>query len=223
MPANTLNNNSTWSFLAKSPTKNIAMKNKIILLLFALFSLGLSAQTAKSVLDKTAALCSSGAVQVNFTAKGARGNSSGTLVAQNNKFTLQSPQANIWFDGKTEWSIVSGSDEVNVSNPSAKEIASMNPMNFVNLYKKGYKSTLKTVGNNYEVHLVATSKSQAIKEMYIYVSKTSSKPILVKMRTGSKDWTSIVVNSFKTLGKQSDAAFKYNVKDHPGMKVIDLR
>lgn len=199
------------------------MKNKIILLLFALFSLGMSAQTAKSVLDKTAALCNSGAVQVNFTAKGTRGNSSGTLVAQNNKFTLQSPQANIWFDGKTEWSVVSGSNEVNVSNPTAKEIASMNPMNFVNLYKKGYKSSLKTVGNNYEVHLLATSNSKSIKEMYIYVSKSTSKPTLIKMRTGSKDWTSIVVNSFQNLGKKDDTAFKFNVKDHPGLKVIDLR
>lgn len=196
---------------------------KLIILLLALCSLNMNAQTAKSVLDKTAALCSAGAVQAKFTAKGARGNSSGTLVAQGNKFTLQSSQATIWFDGKTEWSLVGGSDEVNVTEPTAKEIAGMNPMNFVNLYRSGYKSTLKTNGNQHEVHLVATSKAKAIKEMYIYIDKSSSKPRVVKMRTGQKDWTTITVNSFQQMGKKADGYFRFNRKDYPKIQVIDLR
>ena len=196
---------------------------KLIILLLALCSLNMNAQTAKSVLDKTAALCSAGAVQAKFTAKGARGNSSGTLVAQGNKFTLQSSQATIWFDGKTEWSLVGGSDEVNVTEPTAKEIAGMNPMNFVNLYRSGYKSTLKTNGNQHEVHLVATSKAKTIKEMYIYIDKSSSKPRVVKMRTGQKDWTTITVNSFQQMGKKADGYFRFNRKDYPKIQVIDLR
>lgn len=199
------------------------MKQKIILALFALFTLGLSAQTAKSVLDKTAALCTKGAVQAKFSAVGGKGSATGTLVAQGNKFTLQSNQATIWFDGKTEWSLVSGSNEVNVTEPTAREIAQMNPMNFVNLYKSGYKSTLKTVGQNYEVHLTATSKSKSIKEMFITIDKNSSKPKIIKMRTGAKDWTTITVTSFTPLGKKSDAFFKFNRKDHPKIQVVDLR
>lgn len=196
---------------------------KLIILLLALCCISVSAQTAKSVLDKTAALCSSGAVQAKFSAKGARGNSNGTLVAQGKKFTLQSSQATIWFDGKTEWSLAGGSDEVNVTEPTAKEIAGMNPMNFVNLYRSGYKSTLKTKGNQYEVHLVATSKSKAIKEMYVYIDKASSKPRSIKMRTGQKDWTTITVDSFKQLGKKPDAYFRFSRKDYPKIQVVDLR
>lgn len=198
------------------------MKNRIIILLLALFSIGASAQNAKSILDKTAALCSSGAVQAKFTAKASQGVGSGTLVAQGNKFTLQSNQATIWFDGKTEWSLVSGSGEVNITEPTAKEIASMNPMNFVNLYKSGYKLSAKTVGIDYEVHLTATSNKKEIKEMYIVVSKSSYKPKVVKLRTG-KDWTVITVNSFNQIGKKPDSFFKFNAKDHPKAQIIDMR
>lgn len=199
------------------------MKNLITTLILAFFSLGLSAQSAKQVLDKTAALCSSGAVQAKFTAHAPQGSSSGTLVAQGNKFTLQSSQATIWFDGKTEWSLVSGSGEVNVTEPTSKEIASMNPMNFVNLYKSGYKLSVKTQGNDYEVHLLANSNSKTIKEMYIIVSKTSYKPKTIKLRTGAKDWTSISVSSFAQIGKKPDSYFKFSAKDHPKTRVIDLR
>lgn len=198
------------------------MKN-FILILFAIFSIGVNAQSAKQVLDKTAAVCSSGAVQAKFTAKAPQGSSTGTLVAQGNKFTLQSKDATVWFDGKTEWSLVAGSGEVNVINPSAKEIAQMNPMNFVNLYKSGYKQEIKTVGNNYEIHLTATSSSKPIKEMYITVNKSSYKPSVIKLRQGSKGWTTITVNSFTQLGKKPDSYFRYNAKDHPKTRVIDMR
>lgn len=199
------------------------MKRYLTLLLVALLTLGASAQTAKQVLDKTAALCSAGAVQAKFNAKGAKGSSNGTLVAQGNKFTLQSNQASIWFDGKTEWSLVSGSDEVNVTEPTAKELASLNPMHFVTMYKSGYKTSMKTQGNTHEVHLEATSKSKSIKEMYVTVDKATSKPKVIRFRTGAKDWTTITVTSFSTQGKKSDAYFRFNRKDHPKVSVIDLR
>ncbi|MGN0062204.1 MAG: LolA-like putative outer membrane lipoprotein chaperone [Alloprevotella sp.] len=198
------------------------MKSRIILLLFALCSLGISGQTAKSVLDKTAALCTSGAVQIDFSAKAKQGSSAGTLVAQGNCFTLESPEVSIWFDGKTQWSLVKGSGEVNVVEPTAKEIAAMNPLNFIQLYKKGYKMSMKTVGNNHEIHMIATSKKQSISEMYLYIHKQTFKPSTVKLRTG-KDWTAITVRNFKTLGKKPASAFSYNQKDHPGVTVIDMR
>ena len=204
------------------------MNNRIIpflvtLLTTAVFALSLSAQTAKSVLDKTAALYSKGAVQVAFTAKAAQGTSSGTLVAQGNKFTLKSNTATIWFDGKTQWSLYTNSDEVDLTEPTAKEIASINPMNFVNTYKSGYKSTLKTVGSTYEVHLTATSSSKSMKEIYVVVDKATSKPKSIKFRTKANDWTTITVSSFQSIAKKGDAYFRYSAKDHPGLQVVDLR
>ncbi len=198
------------------------MKRLILLFLTSISCILLSAQTAKSVLDKTAALCSKGAVKIEFTAKSKEGTSSGTLITQNNRFTLKSPEANIWFDGKTEWSMVNGSGEVNVITPTAKEIAEMNPMNFINLYKKGYKMSMKTVNGNQEIHLIATSKKQSIQEMYIYINPKTSKPKTIKFRSG-KAWTNITVRSFTQLGQKNPLSFAFNPKDYPGVNIIDMR
>lgn len=201
------------------------MKTRLITILIALFAVAanLSAQTAKSVLDKTAALYNSGAVQIAFTTSGAQGSTSGTLIAQGNKFTLQSNQATIWFDGKTQWSIYQGSDEVNLTEPTAKEIASINPMNFVTCYKSGYKSSLKTVGSNYEAHLTATSSFKSIKEMYVTIDKATSKPVSVKFRTGVSNWTTINISSCQTMAAKSESFFRFNAKDNPKLHLIDLR
>ena len=198
------------------------MKKIFLLFIFAISYSLLAAQTAKTVLDKTAALCTKGAVQVEFSAKSKEGSSFGTLIAQGNRFTLKSPEASVWFDGKTEWSLVEGSGEVNVVNPTAQEIAAMNPLNFIHLYKKGYRMTMKDAEKNHEIHLNATSSKKSIQEMYIYIDKKTAVPKIVKIRTGRK-WTSITVRSFKSIGTLNPSAFAFNPKDFPGTSVIDMR
>ena len=198
------------------------MKKALLFIILTLSYTFLAAQTARDVLDKTAALCANGAVQVEFSAKSKEGSSSGTLVAQGNRFTLKSSEASIWFDGKTEWSLITGSGEVNVINPTAQEIAAMNPLNFIHLYKKGYRMVIKDAGNSHEIHLNATSGKKNIQEMYLYIDKKTSKPKVVKFRTGRK-WTSMIVRSFKRIGALKPSAFTFNPKDFPGTTVIDMR
>ena len=133
----------------------------------------------------------------SFSASGAMGKQSGTLVAQGNKFVLTSPKARIWFDGKTEWALAQGSGEVNVTTPSAGEVASMNPMNFVYLYKRGYNATVADKGTSYEVHLVATNAKNSIKEAYVMVAKSSNLPYQVRIRTGASSWTTISISGLQ--------------------------
>ena len=111
---------------------------------------------------------------------------------------------------------------------SARELASMghfdaekvNPYTFVNIYKKGYKLSMKTVGNSKEIHLTALAKS-AIPQMYIIVDNNTGVPSHVKMLTNGS-WTSIVISNF-TRANISDSYFSFNAKDFPKADIIDLR
>lgn len=188
-----------------------------ILLVFC--ALTIQAQNAVQILDKTAAKLR-GCVTATFNTSGAAGNTSGTITIQGNKFYLASSSAKIWFDGKTQWALLSGSDEVNVTKPTAAEAASMNPTGFINLYKQGYNATARKVGTGYEVTLKAKGK-KAIPEMVINTSSTYQLQS-VRVRQG-KGWTTIKVKSLKATGKKSDAAFRFNRKDYPKVEVIDLR
>ena len=180
-------------------------------------------QTARSVLDKTAAVVSNkNGVTASFKmTDGQYGSMSGTISVKGRKFYATTPQATVWFDGKTQWTYMAKNEEVNVTNPTEAELQAINPYNFINIYKKGFSYTLKTVGKEYQVHLTATDKGRKLQEMYIYVNKGSYVPTQVKMRRGSK-WSTIAISNFKAANF-SDAIFRFNAKKFPEAEIIDLR
>ena len=189
---------------------------------FILLPCNVSAQTAKSVLDKAASTVTmKEGVKADFKMTGSMGSTSGTIIIKGKKFHATTPQASIWFDGKTQWTYMKDNDEVNISNPTEAQLQAINPYNFLNLYKKGYDATLNSNGNSHIVHLTASTASSKIKELFITVDKKSYHPTQVKLLQGKK-WTIFDITNMK---KQSanDAEFCFNAKDFPHAEIIDLR
>ena len=198
------------------------MKRIGIIMVAALMSMGSFAQSAKAVLDKAAGtITAQSGVKANFKMTTANGSTSGTIAIKGKKFYATTPQAKVWFDGKTQWTYLKNNDEVNVSNPTEAQLQAINPYNFIHLYKRGYTYTMNTAGTDYVIHLVANSADRKIKELFISVNKKTYQPKQVKMLQGKK-WTTFDINSIK---KESipDSQFRFNAKDFPKAEVIDLR
>ena len=198
------------------------IKRLICFIAFIAGTIGANAQTAKQVLDKTAAVVSakSGA-RASFSIKGDQMATSGKIAIKGKKFQVSTPQATIWFDGKTQWTYLKKNEEVNVANPSEAELAAINPYTFIYMYKKGFTYTLVKKGTNYEVHLSATDKQRSIHEMYIIVNQKTYIPSQIRMRQ-KKGWTTININNFKQA-ELADGIFRFNSKDFPSAEIIDLR
>ena len=188
-----------------------------------LICIGAQAESAKSILDKAAATISNpGGVQANFQMISKQfGSTSGTISIKGHKFHASTPQAIVWFDGKTQWTYMKNNDEVNVSNPTEAELQSINPYNFINIYKKGFKLSSKKVNDSYEVHLKSTDKNRKIQEMYIIVDQQSYRPTHVKMLQNGK-WSVLLISGLKSTSL-SDGMFQFNAKDFPQAEIIDLR
>ena len=199
------------------------MKKHFAIIMMLLLSVGAQAESAKRILDKAAATVSNpGGVQAHFQMISKQfGTTEGEIAVKGNKFHATTPDATIWFDGKTQWTYMKGNDEVNISNPTEAQLQAINPYNFINIYKKGYKLEAKKVEHLYEVHLIPTDKNRKIQEMYIVVDETSYHPTHVKMKQKDK-WSTIVISRLKTASL-SDNLFKFNSKDFPQAEIIDLR
>ena len=197
------------------------MKRISIIQILLAFVLGIQAQNARTILDRTANVVGnkSGAT-ANFTMSGKYGNSSGTIAIKGNMFSATTPQAIIWYDGKTQWAYNRQTDEVNVSTPTEAQQQSMNPYKFITIYKNGFTLSSKTVGGKYQVHMVAQNQARTIKELYVLINK-SYQPTQVKMRT-DKGWTTINITNFRAKSL-ADSSFKFNAKDYPTAEVIYLR
>lgn len=198
------------------------MKKIGIMLAAMLLSISSYGQTAKSVLDKAAATISAPqGVKANFKMSATSGSTSGTIAIKGRKFYATTPQATVWFDGKTQWTYMKNNDEVNVSNPTEAQLQAINPYNFIHLYQRGYNYTINTTGKDYVVHLLASNTKNKIKELFVSVDKKSYQPKQVKMLQDKK-WTTFDISGIKKE-KIADSQFRFNSKDFPKAEIIDLR
>ncbi len=202
------------------------MRRILFFTILTLSALTINANTeteARKVLDKTASIVGkkSGA-QAKFTITSKKiGQTTGTIAIKGNKFNATTPQATVWFDGKTQWTYMKSTDEVNITTPTKAQQTQMNPLTFINMYKKGYNLSMKTDGGNYEIRMQAESKSNSVQEMYIVVNQTSYIPNQIRMR--QKDsWLTINISDFKAVA-QYDGIFKFNQNDFPSAEIVDLR
>ncbi len=182
-----------------------------------------SAANARKVLDKTAAVLSNkGGAQAKFTFSGQKmGSASGTIAIKGSKFNARTSDAIVWYDGKTQWTWLKSTDEVNVTHPTEAQRMKMNPYTFITMYKQGYNLSMTTQGSNYVVHMTAQNKKRSVQEVYLTINKTTSVPSQIKMRDGQK-WTTIAVSNFKAANI-SNNTFTFNAKEFPNAEVIDLR
>ncbi len=181
------------------------------------------AQSAKDVLDKCAATVSNkNGVQASFSMASAQYRSlKGTIAIKGKKFHASTDIATMWFDGKTQWTYLKNNDEVSVTTPSEAQLQSLNPYNFINMYKSGFKYTMTSSNTHYNVHLTATNPKRKVQELFIKVDKKSYQPSEVKMLQDSK-WTTFTITNLRSV-PMSDDAFRFNSKDFPTAEVIDLR
>ncbi len=178
---------------------------------------------ARAILDKTSKVIGhKSGVSAAFTLNNpTTGNVSGTIAVKGGKFNARTPQAIVWFNGKTQWTYMKKNNEVNISTPTQAQQQMMNPYTFINVYKTGYKMSSAKAGSSYEVHLVAQNQKRSIQEMYVTVNSKTYVPSRVKMKHNGR-WYTVTISNFSAK-KLSDSLFAFNSKDYPSAEVIDLR
>ena len=137
---------------------------------------------ARAILDKTSKVIGhKSGVSAAFTLNNpTTGNVSGTIAVKGGKFNARTPQAIVWFNGKTQWTYMKKNNEVNISIPTQAQQQMMNPYTFINVYKTGYKMSSTKAGGSYEVHLVAQNQKRSIQEMYVTVNSKTYVPSRVR-------------------------------------------
>ena len=207
---------------------------KIFLILAILVRTCIQAQDADAmkVLDIAAdRIQKAGNVKIEYKASIFAGSTekastTGTMWLQESKMKLEADEITTWYDGKTRWCFVPNTNEVNIDEPSKKEMAAMNPYTFMNIYKKGFKMSVKeTVLRGeavYEVYLKAKYAKMDVKEVYVDIRKSDYQPLCIRVREDN-DWQRVSVLSFKGNLNLSDDFFVFPEKDYPDVLKNDMR
>lgn len=185
---------------------------------------------ARDILDRAAdAFRREGGVKITFSVRAPEGNTNGSIRLKGDKFLLETEGVTTWFDGRTQWSYLASSDEVNVSEPTLEELQSINPYSWLSLYKQDYKLKVAKTGNAsddtaYKVVMNATKRSQNMQCIILYIEKGSFRPLkLSTVQRGSKDAAVVFINSYQTGKNYDDSLFVFDRKAYPTAELVDLR
>lgn len=211
------------------------MKLKLLILITLIPFLGIEAQNARAILDKAAAAYTkAGGLTASFTldSKEIKTKSiysiDGTISMKGDRFKIDIPDATTWFDGKTQWVYMKGTDEVNITEPTGEELQGISPSSIFSIYKQGfdllYKGEKKVAGIAlFEVELISQNKSSNFTKIMVQIDKTTNlfHQIILFDKSGYENKLSI--RKMKTNINLLDKTFIFNKSEYPDVEIIDLR
>ena len=189
---------------------------------------------AKEYLDKSSAAFSKvGAMSIGFTLNMRDTQLSesfdGILDLKDTKFHLNTPDIELWFDGKTQWQLQKAYDEVQISEPSEDEMQVMNPAAILGIYKKGCNYKYLGEKNNekgrkvQEVEILPQTKGNEIKRIVMQIGAIDFLPVKIHIFFQNKMENIIHINKYQKNAALPDSHFVFNPKNYPDAEIIDLR
>lgn len=210
------------------------MKTRLLIIFLALLTVqSIIAQDAKSILDKVSTAYAASPYLLKFTlntqdvvAKTTFSHD-GRAYLKGNKFKIEVPDGTTWFDGKTQWVLMDGNDEVNVTSPSGDELAAISPVALLGIYKTGFKLNYKGEKKEnakvvYVIEMISQQKNADVTKFVLTVDKATN--LFTSIKIFSKDGTNNLLKIRQSeKSTLADSFFVFNKKDFPNVEVIDLR
>ena len=189
---------------------------------------------AKELLDKSsAALAQAGDISAYFTLHVKdeinRTNQAfdGTIQMKGNKFQIDTPDRNIYFDGKTQWIYQKSYEEVNITQPAGEEIQALNPKSIFAVYKKNcnykYMGTKTDIKMRKVQEVSIFPQKGEIAQITVQVNNADYFPVSFHIFYKNKIENIIYINKYQTKQNFSDSQFVFDGKQYPDAEVIDLR
>ena len=190
--------------------------------------LPVGAQTPQEVLQRVEQHAyEAGGMEIRFTLHASGGRMPGTLRLKGVMFRLDTEAGITWFDGTTQWTYLSQSEEVNISEPSAEELQALNPYAWLSLYRNGYALKFKEdalkEAPHYELVLTATRRTQDVLCLILYVRKSDCALQRINFVRRGGETAVITVNACKEQQTWPDSDFTFNPREYPHAEIIDLR
>ena len=153
----------------------------------------------------------------------------GTLLvlSKTNKYRVSVKGQELISDGKVQWTYLKSDKEVQINSVDPSTNA-LNPAKLFTIYEKGFKYLYAGDSKNngkeyYVIDLAPLDDKHSFFKIRLQINKQTKliDNALIFDKNGNR--YTYAIKSFSTNVKVTDATFTFNVKEHPGVEVVDLR
>lgn len=183
----------------------------------------------KEVSEKTKAMSS---IRISFTynmdnpSAKVHESEKGTLIVKGDQYLLNIAGQKVICDGKTVWTYIAESNEVQVNSVDENKNA-LTPTKLLTSYSTDYKSKLdgETTRDGRAQYVIdlKPNADKTFTDVELNVDKELYRITRIAIKDKSGNTFSYIVNKFEPDVPVNDADFVFNAKDYPGVDVIDMR
>jgi outer membrane lipoprotein-sorting protein len=150
----------------------------------------------------------------------------GILLVKGDQYKLDIAGQKVISDGKTSWTFIAESNEVQINSVDNNENA-LTPTKLLTSYSEDYKSKLvNEITKDGRALYVIELKPNAEKNftsVELQIDKELYRIMRIAIQDKSGNTFSYLVTKFETNVTVKDTDFTFSDKDYPGVEVIDMR
>lgn len=207
----------------------------IVLLIFANISFGQSDPKAIEILDKVSAHMQTFKTmyaEFQFILENNQENITdkryGKIWIKGNKYKIDMMGTETYFDGKSQWTYLKESNEVNITTPDEEDDESINPAKIFDIYQKGFKVRFvaqKFEGSRaiYVINLFPIDKSKPFSRITLKIDKDKNELYVFKRFDKDGNYYTIKIGKITPNKTMTDSFFLFSKAKHSGVEIIDLR
>lgn len=129
----------------------------------------------------------------------------------------------VWYDGKTQWTLLPQQGEVNISEPSNEELSQINPFILISNFKKNYNaSTLQKNKTTHKILLKSKIANAQILKAEIAIS-ANQLPESVKLTLVNGQTINIKISKITLASQLPLSTFRFPQQKYPKIEIVDLR
>lgn len=204
----------------------LRLRHILLTLLLVGFAGSASAQeTASSFMNRVVnKLQQSKSLTAKYTAVADGHAQSGLLTVCGDRFKLVSPSVSCWFDGTTQWTYSTAVGEINITTPTPEELQQVNPFAIIQAFRRSYTATVASQSDSdVTLDLKAKEAKSDLRSALLTVDERTLMPKKVEISLANGQQMSITISDIKPGPVMGVESFKFNGKQYPGIRVVDLR
>jgi outer membrane lipoprotein-sorting protein len=204
----------------------------ILVLIISIFSASAQNNTdAEKIINNLLTSVKTSAIRTNFNLKITEKNAlnsqsnSGIFTLKGDRFVLEMDETKAWFDGKTQWAYMVQNNEVSITEPTAQEVASINPMAILSGYKAKsvVRFSKKKSAQNHIIEMRPKQKNNDFTLIEVQINKSNQQLVSVLLTDKNGLNTMLSLSNYQKGFKVTDDFFQFNKSKYKNVVINDLR
>lgn len=190
----------------------------------------MNSKEADALLDKAvAAIKADAAVQMDYYYKVL--DDDNTIVQQDdgiirldgNKYALIMDNMKVWCNGKVQWSYMADIDEIYITDAASDEAQNLSPLGVMEMYRTGYSSSIKKVGNTTVVTLVSMAADAEIGKVELCFPDSGHRLGSMTVYMNGQGRVEVQLKNYSAKCKFGKKQYECQLNEFPSAEVVDMR